>query len=110
MTGERAFQVHGICARKLFLRSSLDDEPRVVDNVEEIRAFLRPIQERVLKPEYILLPKTAEGDIVMWANYMLMHSAIDYPTEYGPRTMHQANIGASVGPADMGLFPIPVSS
>ena len=110
MNGERAFQVHGICARKLFLRSSLIEEPRVITNVEEIRAFLKPIQERVLKPEYILLPKTDEGDIVMWANYMVMHSAVDYPIEFGARTMHQANIGASVGPADMGLFSIPVAS
>ncbi|KAJ4290352.1 hypothetical protein N0V90_010568 [Kalmusia sp. IMI 367209] len=107
---ERAFQVHGICARKLFLRSSLTEEPRVITKVEEIRAFLKPIQERVLKPEYILLPKTDEGDVVMWANYMVMHTAVDYPIEFGPRTMHQANIGASVGPADMGLFTIPVAS
>ncbi|KAH8657842.1 alpha-ketoglutarate dependent xanthine dioxygenase [Xylariales sp. PMI_506] len=107
VTGERAFQVHGICARKLYLRSSLTEEPRIIDNVEEIRDFLRPIQERVLVPEYVTLPKTEEGDIVMWANYMLFHSAVDFPIEYGARTMHQANIGASLGPAQMGLFEIP---
>lgn len=82
----------------------------MIDNVVEIREFLKPIQERVLKPEYIMLPKTEEGDIVMWANYMMFHSAVDYPLEYGPRTMHQANIGASVGPAQMGLFQIPAAA
>jgi alpha-ketoglutarate-dependent taurine dioxygenase len=107
VTNERAFMVHGICAHKLFLRSSFEEEPIVIDDVEKIRAFLKPIQERVLKPEYIMVPKLEEGDIVMWANYQVFHSAIDYPDAYGPRTMHQANIGASKGP--VGLFPIPVS-
>ncbi|KAF2658050.1 Clavaminate synthase-like protein [Lophiostoma macrostomum CBS 122681] len=110
VTGERSFQVHGICARRLFLRSSLTEEPRVIDDVDEIRAFLKPIQERVLKPEYVILPKTEEGDILMWANYQVFHTAVDYPIEYGPRTMHQTNIGASIGPAEMGLFRVPVSA
>jgi alpha-ketoglutarate-dependent taurine dioxygenase len=73
----------------------------------KIREFLKPIQERVLKPEYIMIPKLEEGDIVMWANYQMFHSAIDYPAAYGPRTMHQANIGGSKGP--VGPIPIPVS-
>jgi alpha-ketoglutarate-dependent taurine dioxygenase len=91
----------------MFLRSSLSEAPRVIDNVDEIRAFLKPIQERVLKPEYIMIPKTDEGDIIMWANYMMFHTAIDYPISFGPRTMHQANIGASIGPSQMGLFTVP---
>jgi alpha-ketoglutarate-dependent taurine dioxygenase len=107
VTEEKAFMVHGICARKLFLRSSPDEEPTVVEDVNKIRAFLKPIQERVLKPEYIMLPKLEEGDIVMWANYQMFHSAVDYPETYGARTMHQANIGASRGP--VGPVPIPVS-
>jgi len=82
----------------------------LIEDVKEIRAFLKPIQERVLEPEYILLPKVEEGDIVMWANYMVFHTAIDFPFSYGARTMHQANIGASVGPDQMGLFEIPVTA
>ncbi|USP82227.1 hypothetical protein yc1106_09501 [Curvularia clavata] len=65
VTGEKAFMVHGICAYKLFIRSSPDEQPVVIDDVVEIRAFLKKIQERVLKPEYILLPKVDEGDIVI---------------------------------------------
>ena len=30
VTGERAFMVHGICAHKLYLRSSLEEEPTVI--------------------------------------------------------------------------------
>lgn len=106
VTGEKAFQVHGICAMKLFVRSSPEEEPRVIDKVVDIRAFLKPIQERVLKPEYILLPSIEEGDVVMWANYQMFHTAVDYPDSYGPRTMHQANISSSTGP--VGPMPIPI--
>ncbi|OTB01567.1 hypothetical protein M426DRAFT_323329 [Hypoxylon sp. CI-4A] len=105
VTGEKAFHVHGICARKLFIRSSPTEEPRVTDDVVEIRSLLRTIQERVLKPEYVFIPTLDEGDIVMWANYQMFHTAIDYPASYGPRTMHQANIGSSTPP--MGPIPIP---
>ncbi|KAH7021199.1 uncharacterized protein B0I36DRAFT_367631 [Microdochium trichocladiopsis] len=107
VTGEKAFMVHGICARKLFLRSSPDETPVVVEDVGEIRAFLKTIQERVLKPEYIMLPKVEEGDIIMWANWQTFHTAVDYPDSWGPRTMHQANIGASTSP--VGPVPIPVA-
>jgi len=106
VTGEKAFQVHGICARKLFLRSSAEEEAKVVDDVVEIRALLHKIQSRILRPEYICLPRIEEGDMVMWDNYGCFHSAVDYPLDkYGPRTMHQANIGASKGP--VGPVPIP---
>ncbi|KAI0884807.1 Clavaminate synthase-like protein [Annulohypoxylon maeteangense] len=98
VTGEKAFQVHGICVRKLFLRSSPEEELRVIEDVAEIRQLLKTIQERVLKPEYILIPSLEEGDIVMWANYQMFHTAIDYPASYGPRTMHQANIASSTPP------------
>lgn len=105
VTGEKAFQVHGICVRKLFLRSSPTEDPRVVEDVVEIRKLLKTIQERVLKPEYISIPTLEEGDIVMWANHQMFHTAIDYPASFGPRTMHQANIASSSPP--VGPNPIP---
>ncbi|KAL2829443.1 hypothetical protein BDW59DRAFT_178416 [Aspergillus cavernicola] len=104
LTGEKAFQVHGICAKKLYLRSSLEEEPRIVEDVSEVRKFILGIQNRILKPEYILLAPAEEGDIVIWDNYGLFHSAVDYPIKLGPRSMHQANIGASIGPRG----PIPI--
>jgi hypothetical protein len=85
-TGEKAFMVHGIVAHKLFIRSSPDEEPRIISDVVEIREFLSNIQSRILKPEYILLPALDVGDMVMWDNYGVFHSACDYPEEgYGPR-------------------------
>ncbi|KZL63849.1 alpha-ketoglutarate dependent xanthine dioxygenase [Colletotrichum tofieldiae] len=106
VTGEKAFMVHGICARKMFVRSNVDEKPEAIDDVIRIREWLRQIQERVLKPEYIMLPKAEEGDIIMWANYQTFHTAVDYPDNLGPRTMHQANIGASSGP--VGPVPLPI--
>ncbi|KAJ4333863.1 hypothetical protein N0V95_009329 [Ascochyta clinopodiicola] len=107
VTDERAFMVHGICVRRAFMRSGPNEEPRVVENLEEIRVWLASIQERVLKPDYVMLPKVEEGDVVIWSNYQMFHTAVDYPDHWGARTMHQANIGASSGP--IGLVPIPVS-
>ncbi|KIA75403.1 hypothetical protein HK57_00122 [Aspergillus ustus] len=108
LTGEKAFHVHGICARKLYLRSSPDEEPRVVDDISEIRKFILNIQNRILKPEYILLAPAEEGDVVIWDNYGLFHSAVDYPIRLGPRSMHQANIGGSIGPR--GPAPIGITA
>jgi alpha-ketoglutarate-dependent taurine dioxygenase len=108
VTNERAFMVHGICARRTFLRDGPEAEPKVIDDVVEIRRWLKGIQERVLRPEYIMLPRVEEGDIVMWANYQVFHTAVDYPDSLGPRTMHQANIGASSGP--VGPVPIPLGA
>ncbi|ERT02401.1 hypothetical protein HMPREF1624_00699 [Sporothrix schenckii ATCC 58251] len=108
VTGERAFMVHSICVRRLFLRKSQDEAAVCVEDLDTVRAWLRGIQERVLQPAYVMVPELEEGDIVMWANYQMFHSAIDYPDEMGPRTMHQANIGASIGPT--GPFPVPAAA
>ncbi|OKP13477.1 hypothetical protein PENSUB_668 [Penicillium subrubescens] len=106
LTGEKAFQVHGICARKLYLRSSKEEQPRIVEDLAEIRKFILGIQNRILRPEYILLAPAEEGDMIIWDNYGLFHSAIDYPISMGPRSMHQANISGSIGPK--GPVPIPL--
>ncbi|KAL3459757.1 hypothetical protein BJX64DRAFT_301062 [Aspergillus heterothallicus] len=108
LTGEKAFHVHGICARKLYLRSSPDQEPRIMDDISEIRKFVLDIQCRILKPEYILLAPVEEGDVIIWDNYGVFHSAVDYPVKLGPRSMHQANIGGSIGPR--GPVPIGVNA
>lgn len=106
ITGEKAFMVHGICVRRMFLRNSPNEEARVVEDLGEIREWLKVIQERVLKPEYVMIPKLESGDIVMWSNWQMFHSAVDYHDKLGPRTMHQANIAASTSPT--GPHPIPV--
>lgn len=39
-TGEKSLQVHGQGAFKLYLKDSHDGEERIVDNLEEVRAFM----------------------------------------------------------------------
>ncbi len=39
-TGEKSLQVHGQGAFKLHLKSSPEGEERVVDDLEEVRAFM----------------------------------------------------------------------
>ncbi|GIK06048.1 hypothetical protein Aspvir_010166 [Aspergillus viridinutans] len=107
LTGERAFQVHGICVRKLYLRNSLDEQPRIVEDITEIQDFVLGIQNRILKPEYILPAPAEEGDLVIWDNYSLFHTAIDYPERYGPKAFHKADSGGSAGPK--GPVQIPMS-
>ena len=78
----------------------------MIDDVAEVRRFILGIQNRILRPEYILLAPAEEGDLVVWDNYGLFHSAVDYPNpeKLGSRTMHQANIGGSIGPKG----PVPI--
>jgi alpha-ketoglutarate-dependent taurine dioxygenase len=73
----------------------------------EIRKWLANIQLRILKPGYICMAPVEEGDVTMWDNYGVFHSAVDYPyKKYGPRTMHQANIGWSRGLIAIGGIPV----
>lgn len=74
VTGEKAFQVHGNCVRKLFVRKDATSEPEVIDDIVKIRDFLRVIQMRILKPEYILMAPVEEGDVAMWDSKFLLRS------------------------------------
>ncbi|RDW62288.1 clavaminate synthase-like protein [Coleophoma cylindrospora] len=105
--GRKALQVHGIAVRKLFIKATPTSSVEVVDDVVKIRAFLHNWQSRIHKPEYILMAPVEEGDVGMWDNWSVFHSAVDYPDAYGVRSMHQANLGASdapVGPRPIGVL------
>ena len=76
---KRFHGAHSICAHGIFLRSSLSDYPEVVDDLVCIRGLLATIEERVLKPEYIMIPEVINEDVLMWANDQMFHTAVDYP-------------------------------
>ncbi|KAF6823238.1 alpha-ketoglutarate dependent xanthine dioxygenase [Colletotrichum plurivorum] len=97
-TGRKSFQVQANAARKLLIRLNPDDEPKVIDDLAEVRRFLLDIQMRILKPEYILIPPEEEGDLLLWDNCATMHTRVDYPAQYGPKACHQAGTNASKGP------------
>ena len=114
--GQKALQVHGIAVRKMFLKPTPTSEVEVVEDVTRIRKLLLSWQERILRPEYIMMTPVENGDVQMWDNWSVFHSAVDYPEKYGPRSksfeddsgiygianrllaMHQANLGASDSP------------
>jgi hypothetical protein len=50
-----------------------------VDDLVCIRGLLATIEERVLKPEYIMIPEVINEDVLMWANDQMFHTAVDYP-------------------------------
>ncbi|KAI9742918.1 MAG: hypothetical protein M1818_003647 [Claussenomyces sp. TS43310] len=84
--GEKSLQVHGLGVRKLFLKRSPSSEVEVIEDLVKIREVLSNLQYRILRPEYIFLPPVEEGDVQMWDNWAVFHSAIDYPLKYGIRS------------------------
>jgi alpha-ketoglutarate-dependent taurine dioxygenase len=69
-SGQKAFQVHGICVRKLFLKATPTSEVKEIDDLVKIRELLHSWQERVIRPEYVLMGPVEEGDVQMWDNWV----------------------------------------
>lgn len=107
-TGVKHFHVQPNTVRRLFIRNGPDEKPRVIEKVEEIRAFLTKLQERIVRPENIYVGPEDEGDHTLWFNWGVMHTKIDYPVEYGIRTAHQGWMPSSKFP--QGPVPIPTNA
>ncbi|GME37561.1 hypothetical protein GTA08_BOTSDO09485 [Neofusicoccum parvum] len=105
VTGKKSFQVQHNLARRLFVRRGADDVPKVIDDVAEVRKFLDNIQSRIIQPEYIWVGPEEEHDLLLFQNYGLMHTKIDYPVSYGTRTVHQGWMPTTRKP--VGPVPIP---
>ncbi|KIW49080.1 hypothetical protein, variant 2 [Exophiala xenobiotica] len=98
VTGEKALQIFPDIIRKLYLRDSPTASERVVEDLEEIRSWVNDIYDRIATPEYIIIPEAEEGDVIIWNNWAVQHSAIEYPDSYGTRSMHQFHIASSTLP------------
>lgn len=92
-------------ARRLFIRHDLNDTPKIIDDLGEVRKFLDNIQSRIIKPEHIWVGPEEEHDLLLFQNYGLFHTKIDYPISYGVRTVHQGWLPNSTKP--VGPVPIP---
>lgn len=68
MTGVKSFQIMPEVAQSLYLKTSVNEVERVEEDEEVIRVWLNKIFDRIAKPEYILVPRTEEGDVVIWNN------------------------------------------
>ncbi|GAA5890111.1 hypothetical protein JCM5296_004772 [Sporobolomyces johnsonii] len=94
VTGEKSFQVHSVAVLKIHhpsLASPMTD-------LAEIRKTLYDLQRKCLKPENVWAPAYEKGDLVLFNNRAVYHSATDYPQGYGTRSMLQAHIAASFDP------------
>ena len=68
VNGKPAFMVHNFIVQKIFVKTSPDSEERIIDDVDEVRAFLFPFSRKMLEPENILMAPYEEGDIAVWNN------------------------------------------
>lgn len=70
VTDVRSFQAMPDTVRRLYLRDGPGAEERIVEDLEQIRVFFNDIYDRIPAPEYMLLPTVAEGDMVVWNNWV----------------------------------------
>ncbi|CAM1505197.1 Fc.00g108340.m01.CDS01 [Cosmosporella sp. VM-42] len=87
----------------LYMKPAPDADEKVVDKCDDVHSWLNNILDRICDPEYMAVLPYEEGDIVLWNNWGVLHSAIGYPNSYGLRTMHQCHIASSTAP----VGPVP---
>ncbi|ORY60396.1 alpha-ketoglutarate dependent xanthine dioxygenase [Leucosporidium creatinivorum] len=96
LDGSKALQVHHLVVRKLFRKRSADGPEEIIDDVPTLRQILYDLQRPFLIPENILVPSAEEGDLTLWWNRGLRHTAMEYPSEgYGDRLCHQVHVSSS---------------
>ncbi|GAA5987596.1 hypothetical protein JCM11641_005377 [Rhodosporidiobolus odoratus] len=93
-TGRKGVQVHPVAV--LALHPS-DGTPSITD-LSAVRSKLQSIQRHALIPDNIWAPAYEVGDLVLFNNRAVYHSATDYPESWGTRTMLQAHVAASFDP------------
>jgi alpha-ketoglutarate-dependent taurine dioxygenase len=71
VTGEKCFQIMAEIVRKVYFKDAQHKAERIVEDEEEIRVWLNRIFDRLARPEYIMIPRTEEGDMVVWNNWVL---------------------------------------
>ena len=100
-TGEKSLQVHHLVAAKLYIKDSADGPATLVGDLKRVRDRLYDLQRPFLEPENVLVAPVEEGDMVVWYNRGLRHSALDYPgVGYGERVCHQVHLQGSDDPSN----------
>lgn len=74
--GQKALQIHSIAVRKMFLKPIPTSEVEVVEDITRIRKLILTWQERILRPEYIMMTPVETGDVQMWDNWVSPHHLI----------------------------------
>ncbi|BGP21112.1 hypothetical protein JCM10213_008975 [Rhodosporidiobolus nylandii] len=92
-TGTKGVQVHPVAVLKIHPSSGPS-----ITSLSSVRAKLDAIQRPALVPENIWAPAYEVGDLVLFNNRAVYHSATDYPESWGTRSMLQAHVAASFEP------------
>ncbi|GAA6010647.1 hypothetical protein JCM10207_007783 [Rhodosporidiobolus poonsookiae] len=98
ITGARSLQVHAIIAWKIHFRTSPDEEYKVIDDLPTVRKMLDELQRPFIKPDNVFFAPTEEGDLLLFYNRGVRHSAVEFPASRGPRLLHQLQLIASDEP------------
>ncbi|GAA5913460.1 hypothetical protein JCM6882_001966 [Rhodosporidiobolus microsporus] len=98
ITGARSLQVHAIIAWKIHHRTSPTDEFKIIDDLPTVRKMLDELQRPFVKPDNVFFAPTEEGDLLLFYNRGVRHSAVEFPASRGPRLLHQLQLVASDAP------------
>lgn len=107
VTGGKHFHVQPNIVRRVFVRSGPEEKPKVIDDLKEVREFFTKFQYRIIRPENIYVGPDEEGDHLLWFNWGVMHTRIDYPIKMGSRTAHQGWLAGDRPPKGPVAIPDP---
>ncbi|GAA5832823.1 hypothetical protein JCM11251_005777 [Rhodosporidiobolus azoricus] len=98
ITSARSLQVHAIIAWKIHHRTSPTEDYKVIDDLPTVRQMLDDLQRPFVKPDNVFFAPTEEGDLLLFYNRGVRHSAVEFPASRGPRLLHQLQLVASDAP------------
>ncbi|KAI5478196.1 hypothetical protein MNV49_005363 [Pseudohyphozyma bogoriensis] len=98
VTGEKAFQVHGIIAYKIHYREGPDEPYTLIEDLGTVRKMITDLQLPFVTPENVVFAPSETGDMLFFYNRGVRHTAVEFPASRGDRLLHQCQLIASDPP------------
>ena len=105
VTGAKCLQVHAIIAAAIHSTDPSTGEVTSLTDLEAVRARLDALQRPFVTPDHVLFAPSEEGDLLLFANRLVRHSAIDHCGPRGNRLLHQIQLVSSDPPFDPARIP-----
>jgi len=105
VTGAACLQVHAIIASAIHTTDPATGEVNSITDLDAVRVKLDALQRPFIRPENVLFAPTEEGDLLLFANRLVRHSAIDHCGPRGNRLLHQIQLVSSDPPFDPARIP-----
>lgn len=105
VTGAKCLQVHAIIASAIHTTDPLTGHTTSLTDLDAVRARLDGLQRPFVTPANVLFAPTEEGDLLLFANRLVRHSAIDHCAPRGDRLLHQIQLVSSDAPFAPGRIP-----